>query len=178
MNTTNFFLWDDTGKKDLAIVKHYLMYYLDKKTWDTMRGNYRKWNPTGVAACMFKTILKMHHLFIKDDDSIISDSSKISMRLHHRAIRDYYEESVEDLEKEIDDLKNDDKTMLISEHKHEIRVIEQEHKHQMEDLERENQKLKNQLQFQIEKRQHHDGIMAQREAHLNKQIDLLASTSD
>jgi septal ring factor EnvC (AmiA/AmiB activator) len=175
MNT--YFLWDDSGKKDLAIVKHYLMKHVDKKTWDNMRSNYKKWKPDGLSAAMFKTIVSMHYHFTKMEgamiDDHIDDTQKILLRHHHRAIRDYYEEDIEYLEKENDRLKEETDMMLIEDHKYELKIQAQGYDAQLSDLQYENQKLKQQIQFQIEKRQSQDKIAAHREAHLNQELNKL-----
>jgi hypothetical protein len=173
MSETNFFLWDDSGKKDVAIFKHYIMNFIDKRKWDNFRGNYRKWNSDGLSACMFKTILKMHHVFTtKDIDHSISDSDKISLRCHHRAIRDYYDEVVEELEIEVDDLKNNPT------YENQIKIIKKECRDECLYLENEIEKLKKQLQIQTEKTRSHAKIMAKREVYLNKQIELFSPTSE
>jgi hypothetical protein len=174
-----FFLWEDTGKKDLAIVKHYLMKYMDKKQWENLRGNYRKWKPDGTSAIMFKTILYMHYHFTKMEGAMtnntIDDNKKILVRHHHRAIKDYYEEDVEYLEKEIERLKEETDMMLIEDHKYELKMQAQGYDAQLDDLQYENQKLKQQIQYQIEKRQSQDKIAAHREAHLNQELNKLSA---
>jgi hypothetical protein len=182
MNSDTFWFWSDDGKKDLAIVKHYMLRHLDKKKWGNLVKNRKSWNPHGVNACFFKTVVDLHHHFIRrgldGDEDLLNSNSKIRLRIHHLAIRDWWEDTVNDIQTELDKALDDDNKILIDDHHEQINELQKIYKQKINDLENENQKLKNQLQYQIEKRQHDDQKAAQKEAFLNKQIGLLASTSE
>ncbi len=53
--------------KELAIVKHYAMKFMDKKKWSNMVRNRKNWEKGGVSDALFNTIIAQHYHFLWDE---------------------------------------------------------------------------------------------------------------
>jgi hypothetical protein len=176
----NYFLFKDQGKKDIAIVKHYVRKTgMDQKSWEQFARKYKTWDANGNLGSMFLTILAMHRHFIAEEgamvDDRINDDHMIPIRMYHRSIRDFYDEDIREKDKEIDRLKNETDMMPIEDHNYHLKIQAQGFDAQIDDLKYENEKLKQSVKFEQEKRMSADSKHAHREAYLNKELDKLTA---
>jgi hypothetical protein len=184
--TKGFWLFDDEGKKDIAIVKHYLMKHLDKDKWKNIVRNYKGWDPKGLNACMFRTIIDLHYHYIRrgmngdeeDVDAVRNPNETIRMRIHLNAIRDYWEEEVDDLQKELDKALDDENKILIEDHEEKMNDQRKTYQQQITDLEYDIVSLQKKLSYEQEKRMIQDSKNAHQMAHLNREYDKLCSKPD
>ena len=137
--------------KELKIVKHYAMRFIKKEKWTAMVKNRRVWDKEGALAGLWNTIIAQHYHFIGDgQEDVMSDpNATITRKRHVRAMRDYWEEEVEEREKEIEALRED--VITKEEHKEILRDMRKEHERECEAMEHEIRKLKSQLTFAKDK---------------------------
>jgi len=145
-------LGDDPS--ELKIVKHYAMKFMDKKKWTNMVRNRARWEKGGACDVLFKTILAQHYHFIGDGnlDVMTDPNATISRKKHIRSMRDWWEEEVEDREKEIEELREEGNTITKKEHKDIVKQMEKEHKRDCDAMEDTIISLKNRLSFAEDKR--------------------------
>ena len=143
---------------ELKIVKHYGMKFIDKKKWTAMVKNRRVWDKEGGLAGLWNTIIAMHYHFIGDGkEDVMSDpNATISRKKHVRSMRDWWEEEVEEREKEIDQLRED--VITKEEHKDILRQQRKEHEREIGNMEYEIRKLKSQVDFAKDKAEARDKV--------------------
>jgi hypothetical protein len=177
--TKDFWLFDDEGKKDLSILKHYLMNHLDKDKWKNLVKNYKSWDPKGLNACMFRTIVDLHYHYIRrgmsEEESVKDPNSTMRMRIHLSSIRDYWEENVNDLQNELDKALDDDNKILIQDHEEKMNDQRKTYQQQITDLEYDIVTLQKKITYEQDKRQSQDKIAAFKEAHLNRELNKLSA---
>ena len=139
--------------KDLAIVKHYALKFMTKKKWTSLAKNRKTWDKGGGLWGLFHAVLAQHYLFITDGqiDQWENPNSVINLKLHKRCIRDFWEEEIEEKDKEIEELRDDSQRMLIKEHKEIIKQMEQDHKQATEAMEDTIISLKSKVMWQEDK---------------------------
>jgi len=141
--------------KELAIVKHYAMKFMDKKKWTNMVRNRRLWEKGGVNDALFKTIIAQHYHFLWDEKAVeyIGDpNATINRRRHWRSIGDYWEEEIEARDKEIEELREEGNTITKKEHKEIIKQMEKEHQRDCDAMEDTIRSLKQKVSWQEDKR--------------------------
>ncbi len=157
--------------KELKIVKHYAMKFMDKKKWSNMVRNRRHWEKGGVSDSLFNAILAQHYHFLWDEQAnqyIGDPNATISRKKHVRAMRDYWEEEVEELQKEIEELRDDGNMITKKEHKEKIKELEAEHERDCRAMEDTISKLKCQLDFAKDKACSQDRLHQKQVAFHNK----------
>ena len=141
--------------KELAIVKHYAMKFMHKKKWSNMVRNRKNWEKGGVSDSLFNAIIAQHYHFLWDEqaDEYIGDpNATINRRRHIRAVRDYWEEEIEERDKEIEELRDDGNMITKKEHKEKIKAMEKEHERECEAMEDTIRSLKQKVSWQEDKR--------------------------
>lgn len=157
----DYFLLKDEGKTELAIVKHYMMKSgIDKKKWANLVKNRNRWDQEGVNACFYKTILNLHFHFLSEGEDLdwADPNAKVRLKLHKRAVRDFYTDDIEDLQKEIEDLRDNGRTILKEEHKKIVKDLEKEHERECQAMEDTIRKLKSQVAFAKDKAESQDRL--------------------
>ena len=140
--------------KELAIVKHYAMKFMDKKKWSNMVRNRVKWEKGGVCDTLYTCIIAQHYHFLGDGDlDVMTDPNATILRKRHiRAVRDYWEEEIEERDKEIEELRDDGNMITKKEHKEKIKAMEKEHERVCEAMEDTIRSLKKKVSWQEDKR--------------------------
>ena len=144
---------------ELTIVKHYAMKFMTKQKWTNMVRNRAKWEKGGVNDSFYNAIIAQHYHFIGDDDPDVFNgdpNAKISKKRHNRAMRDYWDDEVDELNQEIEDLRDD--VIPQKEHKDIIRKTEKEHERVQDAMDYEIRKLKSQLDFAKDKAEARDKV--------------------
>ncbi len=157
--------------KELAIVKHYAMKFMGKKKWTSMVKNRKVWDKEGALSGLWNTVIAQHYHFIWDEKAgeyIGDPNATINRRRHVRAMRDYWEEEVEELQKEIENLRDDGNMITKKEHKEKIKELEAEHERDCRAMEDTISKLKCQLDFAKDKACSQDRLHQKQVAFHNK----------
>jgi hypothetical protein len=147
--------------KEVKIVRHYAMKFIKKEKWTAMVKNRRVWDKQGALYGLWTTIIAMHYHFIADGkEDVMSDpNATITRKRHVRSMRDWWEEEVEEREKEIEALRED--VITKEEHKEILRDVRKEHERECEAMDYEIRKLKSQLAFAKDKMEARDKVHEQ-----------------
>ena len=141
--------------KELKIVKHYAMKFINKDKWKAMVKNRKIWDKEGALSGLWNTVIAQHYHFLwneKADEYIGDPNATINRRRHWRCIGDYWEEEIEARDKEIEELRDDGNMITKKEHKEKIKEMEKEHQRECEAMEDTIRSLKQKVSWQEDKR--------------------------
>lgn len=145
--------------KELKIVKHYAMKFINKDKWKAMVKNRKIWDKEGALSGLWNTVIAQHYHFLwneKADEYIGDPNATINRRRHWRCIGDYWEEEIEARDKEIEELRDDGNMITKKEHKEKIKEMEKEHERECEAMEDTIRSLKQKVSWQEDKRKAED----------------------